>query len=192
MVQMEEIRGWMSEDGISTQFVSPEDPDRVAMPIPADGRMVWVVVTVEESNRYIRLNVPGMATLPSGKKARAAVLMALMAENRERKLVKFGIDPVDGEICAEVGIAVQDGVFTHDALRRNMTSLIVGVRDAWGVIDQAQYGKKAAGTGGGHPTAAGLPSPAEFDSFLEQLMAGLSEADAAAVGAGDGDDEPEG
>lgn len=179
MVQMEEIMAMMRSDGIRITYPKFGDPDQVAIPIPSKGRTIWVTISVQERGEYVRLHVPGMSTLPrDNKKARAAVLTALMAQNRKVKLVKFGIDPTDGEIDAEIGIPVEDGQFSHAVLRRCMSALLACVAEMLTRIDEAIYGRKAVaaarGVSGTPGRFAGMPSFEEFVASMQGADAGAA------------------
>lgn len=180
MVTIEQVLGLLREEGILLHYQMPSDPDRLAIPMPSRGRFTWVVLSVEENGEYVRLHVPGMAALPrKGKKVRMAVLTALMAENQKKKLVKFGLDPSDGELDAEIGIPVEDGEFTKEMLSRSMRTLLNGVTNALLAIDRAKYGDKAMQRAGVGPAVRG---PGVMPD-LATLMAEFEEAERARLAA---------
>lgn len=107
-----------------------DEDDRVAFPLWTGGRAHWVQLTLDEGGAYVRLLLSGIAALPPRHRRtqRAAVMELLLAKNSQVKLIKFGIDPNDGEIMLEVAMPLGDGALSRSAFDRAMMQIVATLR----------------------------------------------------------------
>ncbi|MCX6359592.1 MAG: YbjN domain-containing protein [Armatimonadetes bacterium] len=92
------------------------DDTAVIMTVCGD-RTQPVVAELHEDGRYLRFIARWFMVLPEGDK-REALLAKLLQRNCQLKLLKFGLDPRDGEVTAEVSLPLMGGKLRPDQLNR--------------------------------------------------------------------------
>jgi hypothetical protein len=87
--------------------------------LPHRGQMMVVYVHLLEEGGYLRYRIPFYLDL-SKTPYRARVIEKLLELNYNIKLLKFGMDPTDGEVSVEINLPLDDGVPTRRQLHRCM------------------------------------------------------------------------
>ncbi len=93
--------------------------DTVPCFVSAEGVPLLIVAAVTSDGKLVQFRTVGLMTAPPGKHRRA-LLCAMMAMNYSLKLVKFGIDPDDGEVVAYLDIVLGGGTLTRKQVERAM------------------------------------------------------------------------
>ncbi|HYG77098.1 MAG TPA: YbjN domain-containing protein [Planctomycetota bacterium] len=101
--------------------------------------------------RFIVPNYLNLTKIPD----RARILERLMELNMQYILLKFGFDPADGEVRAEIDVPVNDSNLSYEGFRRCLYCLLTAVdeeypemmRLMWGA--EGGKGKKGEGFSGG-------------------------------------------
>jgi len=114
-VNMKQIESQMNEHGFK-YYLDPEQQTMI-VPVPADGDLLNITVTLAEEGEYIQCQIPCFV---NAKKAvdREALLVEMLHLNYKLKMVKLGFDPTDDEINVEIGLPVEDGALTDRQLSR--------------------------------------------------------------------------
>jgi hypothetical protein len=86
---------------------------------PHRGQMMVVYVHLLEEGGYLRYRIPFFLDL-SRTPHRTRVIEKLLELNYNVKLLKFGMDPTDGEVSVEIDLPLDDGVPTQRQLHRCM------------------------------------------------------------------------
>ncbi len=183
MTTLEHIASILDHHGISHTRLTPEmllTGFATGRYRDANGRAgVPICVSVQEGGAYVRLEVPWAYKAPAGHPHQAAALQALLIAAGRSKMLRFCLDPEDGEvrasIClplmdAELGArqflraltAIPDLLDGHDALIR--AALETGrveppPADAAGLLDALQA---LAALAGGSSRPPAKPGPATF------------------------------
>ena len=113
------------------------------------------MVLYDSEKQRVRFIVPNYLNL-SKVQDKARILERLMELNMQYILLKFGYDPADGEVRAEIDVPVNDSNLSYDGFRRCLYCLLTAVdeeypqmmRLMWGPNGQAARSKRS-GTGGG-------------------------------------------
>jgi len=100
--------------------------------------------------RFIVPNYLNLTKIPD----RARIIERLMELNMQYILLKFGFDPADGEVRAEIDVPVNDSNLSYEGFRRCLYCLLTAVdeeypemmRLMWGT--EGGKGKKGGGFGG--------------------------------------------
>jgi hypothetical protein len=86
---------------------------------PHRGQMIVIYVHLLEEGEYIRFRIPCYLDL-SRTPHRARVVEKLLGLNHNIKLLKFGMDPADGEVSVEINLPLEDGAPTRQQMHRCM------------------------------------------------------------------------
>ena len=91
--------------------------DTVPCFVSVDGVPMLTIGAVTSDGKVIQFRTIGLLTAP-GSKHRLTLLSAMMEMNYSHKLVKFGIDPDDGEIVAYLDLVLGSATLTTKQLKR--------------------------------------------------------------------------
>ncbi|HLH80652.1 MAG TPA: YbjN domain-containing protein [Chthonomonas sp.] len=91
-------------------------------PFVHQNQQMLVYITLAEDGEYVRFIIPCYLNLNAARN-REALLMKLMEQNRTLKLLKFGVDPEDGEITVSIELPVEDSPLTAGQVHRCMYTL---------------------------------------------------------------------
>jgi Putative bacterial sensory transduction regulator len=176
---LDDLKELFEKQGV-TYFVAP-DPARPAILATFQGvnGAYQVITHLEVDGTFVQLRTINWLHCPAGHKAVGEVLKAVGDENYQRRLVKIGWDPTDGELVAYADVWVEDGKLTQQQFSR-MLSVYLPVMDmAYGrlkktidtghdpgmlsVEDAIRGYLEGAGGGGG----SGLPD--KVRKFLDEM-----------------------
>ena len=88
-----------------------------------------LLVRLEENGEFLQFRTLNFYQYKNGK-YKEHVLQILAAMNYQRKLVKFGYDPDDGEINGCIDIPIEDATFTSTQFFRCMAALLEALEEA--------------------------------------------------------------
>ncbi len=99
-----------------------------------------------EKNR-VRFLIPNYLVVPAGK-ATAKVYQRLLEMNMQYIMMKFGFDPRDGEVRAEIDLPVDDGDVSYEAFRRCLFCLVSAADESYPELMQLIFGEAAPASSG--------------------------------------------
>jgi gas vesicle protein len=126
----EKIREYFAEKQVKSMF----DPEMNSF-ILIFGSYV-LMMRIEEEGEFIQLRTLGFFNYIGdeqhyGNKDKEIIILKMISQmNTERKLVKFGYDPEDGEINAMVDICIEDSTFTSTQLFRCLAAILQAMDEA--------------------------------------------------------------
>ena len=94
-----------------------------------------VHLNIDENGEYLRAGIPNLYHLDAEYYSTA--LPVFMEKNRNRKLIKYGLHPADGEIDAEIGIPIEDSKFSKQQLHRTLVTLFLNIEEDYSEIKNA-------------------------------------------------------
>lgn len=118
-----------------------------------------ILVRLEENGEFLQFRTLNFYQYKEGNN-KAMILQVLAHINYQRKLVKFGYDPGDGEINACVDIPIEDNQLTNMQFFRSMAALLEALDEARKRITQTiETGKDP-----------GSQSTRMIDHLVEEIM----------------------
>ena len=88
-----------------------------------------LLVRLEENGEFLQFRTLNFYQYKTGK-YREQILQMLASMNYQRKLVKFGYDPDDGEINGCIDIPIEDATFTSTQFFRCMAALLEALEES--------------------------------------------------------------
>ena len=113
------------------------------------------MILYDSEKERVRFIVPNYLNL-SKIRSKERVLERLMELNMQYILLKFGYDPADGEVRAEIDIPVNDSNLSYEGFRRCLYCLLTAVDEEYPEMMRLMWGsdgakKKREEQAGGEP-----------------------------------------
>jgi hypothetical protein len=99
------------------------------------------MVLYDSEKQRVRFIVPNYLNL-SKVKDKSRLLERLMELNMQYILLKFGYDPADGEVRAEIDVPVNDSDISYEGFRRCLYCLLTAVDEEYPVMMRLMWGDK--------------------------------------------------
>jgi hypothetical protein len=99
------------------------------------------MVLYDSEKQRVRFIVPNYLNL-SKVPDKARILERLMELNMQYILLKFGYDPADGEVRAEIDVPVNDSDISYEGFRRCLYCLLTAVDEEYPVMMRLMWGDK--------------------------------------------------
>jgi len=171
---LDQLQEFMKKEGLN-YFVAP---DRPAVRFGVGGLFgrFDLVVHLQDDGRFLQFRTLHYAECATDHPNLAVVLRVLAAINYEKRLLKFGWDPGDGEIVGYADLWVMDGQVTQEQFRRMLQNFVPGIDTSITRIDGAL--KTGADPGEPNPEAllkrmtggGASPLPGKLRELLEKLQ----------------------
>jgi len=136
--------------------------------VEAEGEQLNMVLDRPSEGKIVQFRTLNMLNAPAGGH-RPVLLRALATSNDRLKLVKFAIDPDDGEVCAYIDVVLGDGRLTGGQFTRCVQAL------QQLVIRAMVRFRKILATGDDPGLSTGL-GPGSVEATVDQLMSGATKA----------------
>jgi hypothetical protein len=104
------------------------------------------MVLYDAEKHRVRFIVPNYLNLTKVKN-KARILERLMELNMQYILLKFGYDPSDGEVRAEIDVPVNDTDMSYEGFRRCLYCLLTAVDEEYPEMMRLMWGDGAAPPG---------------------------------------------
>ncbi|HYG75428.1 MAG TPA: YbjN domain-containing protein [Planctomycetota bacterium] len=115
------------------------------------------MVLYDAEKHRVRFIVPNYLNLTKVQD-KSRILERLMELNMQYILLKFGYDPADGEVRAEIDVPVNDSDISYEGFRRCLYCLLTAVDEEYPEMMRLMWGpehtpksKKSKGSGGEEP-----------------------------------------
>lgn len=122
---IQNIRDFLTEKSVKFMF----DPEKEVFIMSFAPNVL--LVRLEEHGEFLQFRTLNFYQYKTGK-CKEALLQMLSHINYQRKLVKFGYDPDDGEINCCVDLPIEDAILTSTQFFRCMAALLEALEDARG------------------------------------------------------------
>ena len=129
------------------------------------------MVLYDSEKQRVRFIVPNYLNL-SKVQDKSRILERLMELNMQYILLKFGYDPADGEVRAEIDVPVNDSDISYEGFRRCLYCLLTAVDEEYPVMMRLMWGDGAGGKtakGAGGSGEGGESSRGEGESGGKNL-----------------------
>src|SRR5258706_1399897 len=120
------------------------------------------MVLYDNEKQRVRFIVPNYLNLTKVRD-KSRILERLMELNMQYILLKFGFDPADGEVRAEIDVPVNDSDLSYEGFRRCLYCLLTAADEEYPEMMRLMWGaggaegrKGAAGSGKGGQEPPGL------------------------------------
>lgn len=120
---IQNIRDFLGEKNVKFMF----DPDKEVFIMSFAPNVL--LVRLEEHGEFLQFRTLNFYQYKEGK-YKQALLQMLSHINYQRKLVKFGYDPDDGEVNCCVDLPIEDATLTSTQFFRCMAALLEALEDA--------------------------------------------------------------
>jgi hypothetical protein len=101
------------------------------------------MVLYDNEKQRVRFIVPNYLNL-SKVQDKSRILERLMELNMQYILLKFGYDPADGEVRAEIDVPVNDSDISYEGFRRCLYCLLTAVDEEYPVMMRLMWGANGA------------------------------------------------
>lgn len=99
-----------------------DNAQMLIFPFIYQNQQFLVYISLAENGEYVRFLIPCYLNLNAARN-REQLLMKLLELNRSLKLLKFGLDPQDGEITVSIELPIEDSSLTSGQVHRCMYTL---------------------------------------------------------------------
>ncbi|WP_395145784.1 hypothetical protein [Armatimonas sp.] len=145
---------------------------------PHQGQMMAVYIQLDEEGGYVRFLVPCYLDL-SRTAYRTRVMEKLLALNYSFKLLKFGVDPSDGEVTVQINLPLDDSQPMPLQLRRCMFYLTdAAMKERVNLLSLLETGIYPSSEDEGFCASLDqlLPDEEPLDSTQQRLIAASNDA----------------
>ena len=104
------------------------------------------MVLYDNDKQRVRFIVPNYLNLTKVQD-KARVLERLMELNMQYILLKFGYDPADGEVRAEIDVPVNDSDLSYEGFRRCLYCLLTAVDEEYPAMTRLMWGNSGGPKG---------------------------------------------
>ena len=99
------------------------------------------MVLFDQEKARVRFIVPNYLNLTKVKE-RSRIVERMMELNMQYILLKFGYDPQDGEVRAEIDVPVNDTMMSYECFRRCLYCLLTAVDEEYPEMMRLMWGEK--------------------------------------------------
>jgi hypothetical protein len=175
----EQLQEFVKKEGLH-YLIDPQRP-AVRMRMGGLSGPFDMAVVLQEDGKFLQLRSIALLACPATHANLPVVLRVLAEVNFQKRFVKFGWDPSDGELMAYGDAWVMDGTLTQEQFRRMMSNFVPVVDELHGRLKATIETGKDPGEAGalailaGGPGRPDQPIPPELKELLEKLAAKAKE-----------------
>ena len=119
-ITLEQLTSYLEED----ELMGYTRDESMLIPFRSKGNeMTYIRLSLQEDGEYLQCTISEYLNL-NATAYREELLTKLLELSRLRKILKFGLDPDDGEVSISIEIPIEDGGFTQGQLRRSLVCLM--------------------------------------------------------------------
>lgn len=113
-ITLNQLASRLEED----ELVGYTTDDSIILPLRSKGtEKVYIQLSLEENGVYLQFMILDYLNL-NATKYRQELLVKLLELSRMLKILKFGVDPEDGEVTVSIELPIEEGSFTQGQFRR--------------------------------------------------------------------------
>ncbi len=146
-ITISELESCIKESGINQLFADPAN-NVIMVPIGTEMGNHNVMCHLDENGEYLRIFIPNFFNYSGKDDKLTDMLTVLMHMNYQRKGVKFGYDPDDGDFSVACEAFIEDGTVTTQQFGRWLSLLLISTDEALDRLQNLRITGKDPGEGG--------------------------------------------